>query len=52
MDRKKFFGILAASSALVLLASLPKKFIKNITQASKKNVVVKIHPDAIKRNKV
>lgn len=52
MDRKKFFGIIAAGSALGMLVSIPTKFMKNITGASKKNVVVKIHPDAVKRNKV
>ncbi len=52
IDRKKFFGIITAGSALAMLVSIPTKFIKNITSASKKNVVVKIHPDAVKRNKV
>jgi hypothetical protein len=52
MDRKKFFGIFAVSSALGLLTSFPDKFLKNITHASMKNVNVKIHPDAVKRNKV
>ena len=52
MDRKKFFGIIAAGSALGVLTSLPHKIMKNINHASKKNVTVKIHPDAVKRNKV
>jgi hypothetical protein len=53
IDRKKFFGIVAASSIFGFFASsYPNKLLKKISNATKKNVVVKIHPDAVKRNKV
>ena len=53
IDRKKFFGIVAASSIFGFLASsYPNKLLKKLSAASKNNVVIKIHPDAVKRNKV
>lgn len=53
LDRKKFFSFITKGAALAAVSSfLPTKFLSSINKASEKKIAIKIHPEAVKRNKV
>jgi hypothetical protein len=52
LNRKNFFGKIGKSALVAAVASvIPFKFFSSVAKAStNKNIKVKIHPSAVKRN--
>lgn len=53
LDRKKFFSFITKGAlAVSFISSVPVKYLSSLKKASEKNINIKIHPEAVKRNKV
>lgn len=53
LNRKKFFSFITKTAFFTAVVSfLPTKFLNSVSKASEEKVIIKINPEAIKRNKV